>query len=281
MIVLVDSGSTKTSWAVLAQDGRLLKQWRSIGINPYQQNSENIQNNLTKDFPFKTSDVQQLYFYGAGMNTHQTAYLKPIFKKSFSNVQIIDLQSDIVAAAYATCHQSAGIVGILGTGSNSAVFDGQDIIENIGGFGFIVGDQGSGAVMGRELMNAYLHRTLPNSLIEELEQKMQITPQLVLQRIYQEAHPNRFLASFAPFIHQYRAKSSIKVLINLQLRAFFDQKILCYEEARNLPIHLVGSIAYYFQSEIRAIAESLQLSIGTILQTPMPKLVEYHRSKLK
>jgi N-acetylglucosamine kinase-like BadF-type ATPase len=277
MTILIDSGSSKTSWAALHADRQLIQEWQTIGINPYQQSQVSIKAGITANFPLSVDDIHAVYYYGAGADEQQQERLKATLQDIFKKSQTVDVQSDIVAVAHALCGNEKGIVGIIGTGSNSAVYDGSAIIDNIGGFGFIVGDEGSGAVLGKQLMNQYLHRQLSPSVTKALENRYALTPTEVVEKVYKGDYPNRFLAGFAPFLHEFQHELSIKTLINMQFRAFFEQKIMCYEQAKQLPIHLAGSIAYYFEPIIRNMAKEYDLTIGRVVQHPMPDLIQYHQ----
>ncbi|MEM1325150.1 MAG: BadF/BadG/BcrA/BcrD ATPase family protein [Bacteroidota bacterium] len=279
MTILIDSGSSKMSWAALDEQRQLVREWQTIGINPYQQTAQSIAQQIRNNFPSDVKEAAAIYCYGAGASQEKQQQLQQTFQSIFTKAQTIDIQSDIVAIAHALCDGEEGIVGILGTGSNSAVFDGERIVDNIGGFGFIVGDEGSGGVLGRELMNQYLHRKLPEHLSQALEKRYQITPAIVIERVYRGDYPNRFLAGFAPFLHEFQKEKSIKTLINSQFFAYFEQKILCYDEADVLPIYLSGSIAYHFRPMIQEVADEYDLDIQKVVQSPMPNLIRYHQNK--
>lgn len=281
MILLADGGSTKTTWALLEENGDLVRQWTTAGINPYQQTEATISTQLKELFAESAATVKTLYYYGAGATSSASKKLIESFKSVFNHLQKIDIQSDIVAAAYALCGNEAGIVCILGTGSNSAVYDGKTVIENVGGFGFILGDEGSGAVMGKQLMMDYLYRSMPKKIHQQLQAEYHLNDGKILQQVYNSPFPNRFLASFAPFLAKNKAEIYISELINTQINAFLQKKVLCYDQAPHYPIHFTGSIAYFFQDVVRAVAQQHQLKIGTIVQAPMAGLLAYHQGKLQ
>ncbi|MEM6699876.1 MAG: ATPase, partial [Bacteroidota bacterium] len=149
-----------------------------------------------------------------------------------------------------------------------------------GGFGFILGDEGSGGVLGKQLMSDYLHKAMPNHLWQKLQENYKLSPNLILDKVYRQSYPNRFLAAFAPFIHQNIQEIYMKTLIKTHFQSFFDRKVLCYEQSLQLPIHFTGSIAHYFQQLLKEVAESNQLQIGNIVQHPIEGLIRYHQKKM-
>ncbi|MEL6720140.1 MAG: ATPase, partial [Bacteroidota bacterium] len=200
--------------------------------------------------------------------------------RSFKNAYFIDIQNDMVAAAYSLCKHTAGIACILGTGSNSCEYNGKKIVHNIGGFGFILGDEGSGAVLGKQLISDYLYKSIPEILWQNLHENYNLSKDFVLSKVYQEAYPNRFLATFPPFLLKNQQYSYVKNLLKMHFRAFFERKVLCYEHAKQLPVHFTGSVAFHFQPYLLEIANELGLEIGTITQNPMEGLIRYHQQKM-
>jgi len=280
MILIADSGSTKTNWALIDTNAQLIETHHTSGINPYQQEEKSIAQQLSNELPLKKEDVQQVYYYGTGATSGSRTRLENALGWTFRNAYLIDIQSDISASAYALCNQKAGIACILGTGSNSCEYDGKRIIQNIGGFGFILGDEGSGGVLGKQLMSDYLHKNIPEPLREKLQISYNLSPDLILEKVYRQAYPNRFLASFAPFLHQNTHEEYIRTLIKTHFSLFFNQKVLCYERSNHLPIHFTGSIAHYFKQFLIEIAENMNLQIGNILQHPMEGLIRYHQQRM-
>jgi len=274
MILIVESGSTKTSWAIL---GKTVQQWQTAGINPYQQNEAEIIHQIQRDFSFDPNIIQHLFFYGAGATEDGKLKLSNSLKVVFKNTQLIDIQSDMYAAAYALCQDKAGIVCILGTGSNSCVYDGKKIIDNIGGFGFVLGDEGSGGVLGRTLINDFLHRNIPNDLSQKLQFEYQLSTESILKAVYRSSFPNRFLANFVPFLHRHRTETYVQNLLAEQFHLFFKKKVLCYDSAKALSLHFTGSIAYFFEKELRKAATEIGLKVETVAQNPMGGLIVFHQ----
>jgi len=280
MILIADSGSTKTTWALIDTNAQLNAIYHTSGINPYQQDEKSIIIQLAKELQFSQEVIQQVYYYGAGATSASSKRLEHSLGNIFKNAYFIGIQSDISAAAHALCEQNAGIACILGTGSNSCLYNGKRITNNIGGFGFILGDEGSGGVLGRQLMGDYLHKNMPKHLWQKLQDDYKLSPNLILDKVYRQSYPNRFLAGFAPFLHQNLQESYIKTLVKTQFQLFFDKKVLCYKPSNQLPIHFTGSIAYYFKQILEEIAANKHLKIGNIVQTPINGLIRYHQTKM-
>lgn len=280
MILIADSGSTKTTWALIDANAQLTAIHNTSGINPYQQDELSITKQLNEELQFSREIIQQVYYYGAGATSASSKRLEHSLSKTFKNAYFIDIQSDILASAHALCEQKAGIACILGTGSNSCLYNGKSVVDNIGGFGFILGDEGSGGVLGRQLMSDYLHKNIPENLWQKLQNNYKLSPNLVLDKVYRKDYPNRFLASFAPFLHQNLQEKYIQTLVKAHFQLFFDRKVFCYEQAIQLPIHFTGSIAYYFRQLLEEVAENNNLKIGNIVQNPMENLIRYHQKKM-
>lgn len=280
MILIADSGSTKTTWALIDTNAQLAAMYHTTGINPYQQDEVSVTKQLSKEFQLTQEKIQQVYYYGTGATSESSKRLKNSLSEVFKNAYYIDIQGDISAAAYALCGQEAGIACILGTGSNSCLYDGEKVTSNIGGFGFILGDEGSGGVLGKQLMSDYLHKKIPKQLSRLLQDKYNLSPNLILDKVYRQSYPNRFLASFAPFLYQNLQENYIETLVKTHFQLFFDRKVLCYEQAIQFPIHFTGSIAHYFQQQLKEVAGNKNLQIGNIVQSPMEGLIRYHQNKM-
>ncbi len=275
MRLIVDSGSTKAIW-VLLSDTEVVERFITIGINPYQQTEIEITTQLKEVLEVYANAIQTVHFYGSGVTKASSDKIKRGFEQTTRKVESIDIQSDILAAAHALCQNKAGIACILGTGSNSCLYDGNKIIDHIGGHGFILGDDGSGAILGRQLMSDYLHKQMPNDIYKKLETCFSLSTDSILESVYRKPFPNRFLASFAPFLLEYASNDYIQSLILAQFRIFFKKKVLCYDNFRKYPIHFVGSVAYYFEAFLRSVGEEFGVDIICILKDPMDGLVEYY-----
>lgn len=278
MKLLVDSGSTKAAWAFL-KDGKVLSQLVSKGINPYQQEAITIQEQLQHLLEEKAKLVREVFFYGSGVTQSSKSKVESAFKTICPQLIHIEAQSDIVAAARALCQHEAGIACILGTGSNSCLYDGKEILANIGGFGFILGDDGSGAVLGKQLLSDFLHRKMPSDIQQKLQEEYELIEGDILEKVYRLPYPNRFLAGFSPFLLKYANNDYIHHLIVAEFRRFFLRKILDYPNARIYRIHFTGSIAFHFKDKLFLIAQELGFKIGKVEKAPMDGLIHYHLNK--
>lgn len=279
MILISDSGSTKTDW-VLLQNNTIQTRIKTQGLNPTQQTTETIIKILQQEL-FQLSDnkkLQAIYFYGAGCayeaaNNRIKSALGTLFETNH-----IEINSDLLAAARALCGHEEGIACILGTGSNSCYYNGKEIKDNIPPLGFILGDEGSGATLGRQLINACLKRQLPQEICNKFLQQYNLDIAKILEKVYHEPMPGRFLASLTPFLYENRKHPAIHNMLVNCFVLFMQNNLMAYRRSW-LPIHIVGSIGLWFQEEIKEAAESLALSIGKIMESPIEGLIEYHLSK--
>lgn len=279
MILIADCGSTKTDW-VLCDGESIVTHIKTQGFNPTQQSADEIYAALSEELKDKidTEAPQTIYFYGAGcayenaINRMHTA-LSGIF-----GTKDIHIHSDLLAAARALCGHEEGIACILGTGSNSCLFDGNKITENTPSLGYILGDEGSGAHLGRQLVSDCIKKQLSAAMCEKFLKKYDLTVAGILERVYHEPLPNRFLASFAPFLHENRKNAEIHDLLIRCFTQFFQRNTMVYRRSW-LPIHIIGSIGVNFAQEIKETAESLGLSIGNIVDSPINGLIEYHKNQ--
>ncbi len=279
MLLIADSGGTKTIWAFV-NSGSDTEIVETKGIHPYFQEAYQM-SQIMEALPLDlVEEVSQLQFYGAGCGAKEEAQkVGSVLNKRFPKNAKIEVQTDVLGAARALCQYSEGMAAILGTGSNTCLYDGEKIVKNSRGFGFILGDEGSGAVMGKRLVMDYLYRDLPAHLLQQLEEKYGFEDDILLKNVYQEPAANRYLAQFSFFIHQYRSEPYIQRLLQSHFEAFFRKRILVFDVHQKLPLHLLGSIAYYFQEEIRRVAAGFGVEIGKVLQNPIQELVEYHLTK--
>ncbi|MDR1918880.1 MAG: ATPase [Tannerellaceae bacterium] len=276
MILIADSGSTKTEWR-LADKGVLIQQIRTAGMNPYFQSLQEIRRELEQSLlpAIKNFSFEAAYFYGAGCASPEKKQMVVEILSSLLLVHI-EVHSDLTGAARALCGQQPGIACILGTGSNSCLYDGKEIVENISPLGFILGDEGSGAVLGKLLVGDCLKNQLPRHLIDAFMAQYGLTPFDILERVYKQAFPNRFLASLSRFLLDNIHEPSIRELVYQDFRRFFIRNVMQYDGFEAYPIHFTGSIAFYYQQLLREAAASLSLDIQRIEQTPMPGLLAYH-----
>lgn len=276
MKILVDSGATKASW-VAVSEGKTLHQLQTQGISPYFLSDEGIVDVLREVRRSIPEPVQELHFYSTGCKAEeQKRRMNQLLRLMFQEATQVQVETDMLAAARALAQREAGIVCILGTGSNACRYDGQQIVETAGGLGFILGDEGSGAAIGKELIRSFLNREMPEALREELNKQYHLTRDNILQSVYQLPYPNRFLSTFAPFAFEHRHEPSIKAVLDRQFSSFFRRCVLLLEGSQDLPIHFVGSVAAYFKEEIVRNALPFGLHLVQFQQDPMPGLIQYH-----
>lgn len=274
MKLVADSGSTKTAWAFIDDENRV-EQLTSGGINPTQESEAEIETSIAPIVRGRV--IESVHFYGSGVIPENKYKFQSVFQALLPNLKEIDIRNDIDGAARALCQNEAGIVGILGTGSNSCVYDGVEVVENIGGFGFILGDEGSGAVLGKKLLSDFLYSKIPTDLYEELREEFKLSTDSIFKRIYFTPLPNRYMATLCPFLYRHLEHDYVQDLLYRHFSEFFAQKVRCYPTYLDLPCHLVGSIAYYFEDSIKKAASRFDIQIGNVQQTPIEGLIKYHR----
>lgn len=277
MILIADSGSTKTDWCVVLE-GTPIKRITTKGINPFFQSEEEIQQELTisllPQLPERT--VNSVYFYGAGCTPEKAPILRRAIADSLSVVGNIKAHSDMLAAARGLCGHEAGIACILGTGSNSCFYNGEDIVNNISPLGFILGDEGSGAVLGKLLVGDILKNQLSPAIKEAFLKQFDLTAPEIIDRVYRQPFPNRFLASLSPFIAQHLEEPAIRALVFNSFTAFLRRNVMQYDYEK-YPVHFIGSVAACYKEILQEAALEMGIRIGKILQSPMEGLIQYHQ----
>lgn len=276
MKILVDSGATKANW-VAVSEGKTIHQLQTQGISPYFLSDEGIVDVLREVRRSIPEPVNELYFYSTGCKAEdQRRRMSQLLRLMFQEATQVQVETDLLAAARAMSQREAGIVCILGTGSNACRYDGSQIVETAGGLGFILGDEGSGAGIGKELIRSFLNREMPENLREDLNNHYHLTRDNILQSVYQLPYPNRFLATFAPFASEHREEPSIRELLDRQFSLFFQRSVTLLENSQHLPVHFVGSVAQFFQEEIARNAVPFGLHLARFQQDPMSGLIQYH-----
>lgn len=277
MILIADSGSTQTDWSVV-KDGKPIKQIQTKGINPYFQTEEEISNEIKSSLisQLDTKDFVAVYFYGAGCTFDKIEIVKRAIEKNIHVRKDVEVNSDMLAAARGLCGYAPGIACIMGTGSNSCYYDGRNIVENVSPLGFILGDEGSGAVLGKLMVSSLLKNQLTPGLKEKFLEKHNLTVGDIIDRVYRKPFPNRFLATFAPFISENLDDPTIHSLVVDSFKSFLKRNVMQYKNHDKLPIHFVGSVAFHFQDLLKEAIEEMNMKPGKIIQSPMEGLIEYH-----
>ena len=275
--IIADSGATKCQWTVVQSQKKYTLQ--SIGISPYFLSAAEIQALVTKTFKnkIKLESVETVYFYGTGLsNPQNVSQLKKALQAVFTKAKL-DIQTDLVAAARATCQNSKGVACILGTGSNTGFYNGKKITKNSPGLGYVLGDEGSGTYLGKKVIQYYLYKTFDEDIMSRFEKKFHTTKDEILNKIYKEPTPNKYLATFTEFLVENRGHYMIENIIEDGLNDFFYAHIIKMNEAWLYPIHFVGSVAFGFKDILRQLALSYEIELGTIVKSPMQGLITYHQ----
>ena len=280
MIIIADSGSTKTDWIIFNDTQK--ENFKTKGINPFFLDKKAVELDILSHFPknIKRNSVKAVYFYGPACSTSERcqiveAALSPVF----SNAQVF-VDSDLTGAARALFQKKSGIACILGTGSNSGLYNGERIIENITSTGYILGDEGSGAHLGLELVKKFINHQLEPEIENAFFKYYNLSAEQIIDRVYKGEYPNRFLAHFAPFIKENLNQPSIHKIAYHSFLSFIEIHVLPYKNSQKEPIAMVGSIAFYFKDLIYEIAKEKNLNIGKILSHPISDLAQYHGLKL-
>lgn len=276
-ILVADSGATKADWCV-ARGKEILNRFTGKGITPVFQTKEEMAREIRENvFPvLENTPIKAIYFYGSGCIPEKIPIVREALQESFP-LAAIEVYSDLIAAAHALCRHEAGIVCILGTGSNSCEWDGSRTVKQTPSLGFILGDEGSGASLGKHLVSDALKGQLTEGLKEALLEKYQLTTGLVIEKVYRQPFPSRFLASLSPFILEHIADPSIHRLVHRSFSDFFERNILPYDYQHN-KVHFVGSIAWHYAAILKEVAKEKAIEIGKIIQSPMEGLITYWQS---
>ena len=283
MILIVDSGATKSDWIALDQNGERLFLTQTLGLSPEVLTRPVIEDRLANNFELsKNSEkVTHLYFYGAGCGTERMQnLLKDIFKSFFPNA-IAEVREDTYAAIYATTNiGDQSIVCILGTGSNCSYYDGEKLHQKVTSLGYIPMDDGSGNFFGRKLIRDYYFNKIPKDLAEKFASEYNLEADVIKENLYKQPNPNTYLATFAPFIVENKEHPYCKGVIDKGFQQFINNYIMQFDLATKVPISFVGSIAYYLRDELKKSLERNDLIVGVILQKPIDGLVKFHQKRM-
>jgi N-acetylglucosamine kinase-like BadF-type ATPase len=275
MILIADSGSTKTDWCV-SEQGKQLQRITTLGLNPYFLSEDAIGQEIKSSLlpKLQTCTFDALYFYGAGCLPEKIPMVHDALGK-YIEAKTIEVNSDMLAAARGLSGRNPGIVCILGTGSNSCFYDGEKIAESVSPLGFILGDEGSGAVLGKLLVGDLLKNQLPVGLKEKFLQEFDLTPGMIIERVYRQPFPNRFLASLSPFLKQNSEEPAVRLLVFNAFHSFLTRNVMQYDYKR-YPVYFIGSIAYHYREILEEAMLASGMQLGGIMQQPMDGLVKYY-----
>lgn len=279
MILLADGGSTKVDWRLVDRTG-LVSGVFTKGMNPFFRSCEDIGKEISQIIvPFLgDADVQAVHFFGAGCASPEVNRIISDAIVANISTPVVTVDSDLLAAARGLCGTNSGIACILGTGSNSCYYDGEKIVKHVSPLGFILGDEGSGAVLGRIFVGACLKNQLTDGIKEEFLKEVNLTPLEILDRVYKQPMPNRFLAGISPFLAKNLHDESIYNIVYNSFNDFFVKNVMQYDYKSNI-VHFVGSVAFYYEEILRKVGEDLDINIGKIAQSPTDGLIEYYSEK--
>ena len=293
MILIADSGSTKTDWLLVEKGGdgdgaRAMAPLHTQGINPFHQGADVIREILCSELlpqieeegarTHGATGVTTVRFYGSGVRPELEPVMAQLLREAFPQAVDVEAHNDLLGAARALCGHNYGIASILGTGANSCLYDGERIVENTPPLGYILGDEGSGAVLGRRFLNALYKGGLSKELRDAFVQQTGLTMADVIDRVYRQPLANRFLASLCPFIHEHLDDDAVRDLVVDSFRDFFRRNIVPYGR-RDLPVSFVGSVAWYFQEQLAVAAHNEGFLQGNVLKSPLEGLANFEKLK--
>ena len=279
MKLLVDSGSTKADWIAIDDNGKVLFTTQTLGLNPEVLDKAEIINRLDDKFDISHNKdkATHLFFYGAGCGTDRMKnFLTKVFQEYFTKA-IVSVYEDTYAAVYATTPKDEeAIVCILGTGSNCSYFDGKVLHQKVQSLGYIAMDDCSGNRFGRHLLRGYSFNKMPKELAKEFEEEYNLDPDYIKNNLYKEPNPNAYLATFAKFLIKHKDTEFCKQYIYSEMEDFIENYIMQFENYKEVPVHFVGSIAFYLVDELTEVLNKYGIKIGNVLRRPIDGLIAYH-----
>ena len=278
MILIADCGSTKIDWCVV-ENGKVVKQIFTCGMNAVMLTEEEMAERIGNELMPELGDdnIAAVYFYGAGcINEEVCGNVANAIRKNIPSAKEVEVHTDLLAAARALCGHTPGIACIMGTGSNSCYYDGEKICDNVSPLGYILGDEGSGAVLGKIFLGDVLKNQLPKHLCDKFLKEYELDRMTIIRRVYKEPQGNRFLASVTPFLIQNISDPAIHTLVLNAFKAFFTRNIVQYQGYRDLKVNFIGSIAYYYREVLEEAAKACDCTVGTIIKSPMEGLIRFH-----
>lgn len=276
MKLIADSGSTKTAWRLIGTSGEI-KDIKTSGLNPFFRTEEDVFQEVIKFLlPETGNEVQEIYFYGAGIvNAEKGDIIRRALNRIYSNATV-ETHSDVLGAARALFGNKAGIACILGTGSNVCLYDGEKIAGGISPLGFILGDEGSGAVMGRKLLGDYFKEVMPAYLREDFTKQFNLTREEALNRVYRTEKPNQFLAQFTPFLSKHAGSAYCQEFVQHNFMEFFERNVTKLPAYNQYPIGFIGSVAWYFSQILNNTANYFGFEQTSIIKEPIDGLEKYY-----
>ena len=279
MKLLVDSGSTKADWIAIDDSGKVLFTTQTLGLNPEVLSKDEVLERLNDKFDISQnrSKAEHLFFYGAGCGTKRmNDFLTTVFKEYFPNAEIF-VHEDTYAAVYATTPKNEkAIVSILGTGSNCSYYDGSILHQKVQSLGYIAMDDCSGNRFGRHLLRGYYFKQMSKSMAKEFEEEYNLDADYIKNNLYKEPNPNAYLATFAKFLIKHKDDEFCKKVIKKEMKSFIKNYIMQYDNYKEVPVHFIGSIAFYLKDELEVMLNKYEIKIGNVLRRPIDGLIAYH-----
>ena len=280
MILIADGGSTKADWIALDNDKNEVFRVRTLGLNPAVVTQNELRNRIVNMFQLMDvkEEVTEIHFYGAGCGTPKpSAILKSVLQTVFIHAKV-NIEEDMLAAVYAASGNKPAIVCILGTGSNSCYFDGISVHMKTVSLGYSVMDEASGNYFGKLLLREYFYGKMPKRIANKFEEEYNLDADVIKHNLYKQPNPNRYLASFAKFMFEFKEDKYIKKIIKRGFNEFFKYRILPFGKTTDTPIYFIGSIAFYFSEILEKVSKKNHLSIAGILQRPIDNLLDFHKN---
>ncbi|MEQ8362380.1 MAG: N-acetylglucosamine kinase [Cyclobacteriaceae bacterium] len=280
MILIADCGGSKLDWRILDDDGKI-DQAKGPGFNPYYQPASDLQNSIEENLlPQLSGKIKEVYFYGAGVSSpNNQEIVKAVLSQFFEKARI-EINLDLLGAARSLCGEEEGIACILGTGSNSCSYNGDVITKNVASLGWILGDEGSGAHMGKRFIQDYIRKQMPEKLAEQFGARVPLNREEILSEIYQKDRPAAFLGSFTKFIFQHLKDPYCYELVYSGFKEFFEKNIMQYDNYKNVKVHFTGGVAFYFSNVLRQVGNDMGIAVKNITETPIAGLTLFHRKDL-
>lgn len=282
MILIADGGSTKADWIAINNNKEEVFRVRTLGLNPAVVSEDELKNRIINMFQLINikNEVFEIHFYGAGCGTPKPSkILEDVLQSIFANATI-NVSEDMLAAVYAASGKTPALVCILGTGSNSCYFDGENVQMKTASLGYVLMDEASGNYFGKLLIREYYYHKMPKAMAEKFEKEFNLDADFIKQNIYRMPNPNMYLASFAKFMFEFKEEKYIKRIIKRGFHEFFKYRILPFEKDTNIPLYFIGSIAFYFRDILEKVAKKYDLKVTDVIQRPIDNLLEYHRNNI-
>ena len=275
MILIADSGSSKTDWRLIDEDA--ISQFSCIGLNPYFVDKTIVASELNETFSgIHKEGVTEIHFYGSGCSSESRNTIIAKGAKQVFPAAIIHVYHDLLGAARAACGKSRGVAGILGTGSNCCLFEGEQVIQEFRSGGYILGDEGGGVDIGKRILKALIEGRMDADLEQRFVKRYKTNVDEILENLYKKPFANRYIANFSRFAYHNREHPYISEILQRSFRAYFQNMVTRYAEYQTIPLNLTGSIALYYQEVIRKVAVEFEVKIGNVLEKPISGLTLYH-----